>query len=269
MSQNQPPPYPGDEPDPSASGPQAHPTWGSTQPGDGAPPAWGEQQHPSYPAPEPYQEPYSAADAIGWGWRAFTQNLGPVAAAIGTYLGVGVLVTLVSAGLLGFDALDPQTLDEVTPGYVVVQVVSAVLSIYLMCAFFRASLDLADGGRFDFFGALRRVNLLHAVVGGVLVYLMVVLGLVLLLVPGLVLAFFSWFTLWAVVDGRRPFAAIGHSFTIVGRNVGQSLLLAVLTILVLVAGTLALLVGLLVAWPVTVLAAAYSYRRFGGQPVAG
>ena len=62
--------------------------------------------------------------------------------------------------------------------------------------------------------------------------------------------------------------AISDSVKLVSSNVGDSLLLALLSILVLIAGAIALLVGLIVAYPVTALAAAYAYRTFRGQPVA-
>ena len=50
--------------------------------------------------------------------------------------------------------------------------------------------------------------------------------------------------------------------------VGPLLLLALLSFLCFVAGALACLVGLLVAYPVVTVAAAYTYRRLQGQPVA-
>jgi uncharacterized membrane protein len=46
------------------------------------------------------------------------------------------------------------------------------------------------------------------------------------------------------------------------------LLLAILSLVVIVAGFIALCVGVIVAYPVTLLAAAYAYRAFNGQPVA-
>ena len=82
--------------------------------------------------------------------------------------------------------------------------------------------------------------------------------------------FLTYFTTLFVVDddAESPVKAIGDSVKLVSNNVGDSLLLALLSVLVLIAGAIALLVGLVVADPVTALAAAYAYRTFRGQPVA-
>ena len=62
--------------------------------------------------------------------------------------------------------------------------------------------------------------------------------------------------------------AIKSSFSFTSGNVGALLLLALLSFLCFVAGALACLVGLLVAYPVVTVAAAYTYRRLQCQPVA-
>ena len=71
---------------------------------------------------------------------------------------------------------------------------------------------------------------------------------------------------------RRPWrgrvTAIKSSFAFASKNVGPLLLLALLSFLCFVAGAIACLVGLLVAYPVVSIAAAYSYRRLQDQPVA-
>ena len=98
----------------------------------------------------------------------------------------------------------------------------------------------------------------------------VTIGFILLVIPGLIALFLTYFTTLFVVDddAESPVKAISDSVKLISSNVGDSLLLALLSILVLIAGAIALLVGLIVAYPVTALAAAYAYRTFRGQPVA-
>jgi uncharacterized membrane protein len=70
-------------------------------------------------------------------------------------------------------------------------------------------------------------------------------------------------------DGQSPIDAIKTSGRLVSANVGSSLLLAILNFLVIIAGVIALCVGLFVAIPITILATAYAYRTFSGRPVLG
>jgi uncharacterized membrane protein len=106
-------------------------------------------------------------------------------------------------------------------------------------------------------------------IAAVLVSVLVTIGFILLVIPGIVVLFLTYFTTLFVVDddAESPVQAITDSVKLIGNNVGDSLLLALLNILVLIAGAIALLVGLIVAYPVTALATAYAYRKFRGQPV--
>lgn len=97
---------------------------------------------------------------------------------------------------------------------------------------------------------------------------MTAVGFLLFFVPGIVFAMFSFFTIYFVVDrDESPITAISSSFTMVGSNLGAALLSGLLAIVVMLAGTIALFVGLLVAIAVAALAATYACKRFGGQPV--
>ena len=148
--------------------------------------------------------------------------------------------------------------------------ISTAVSVVLSAVFARAALDVVDGRPFDFMGAFGRLNFVNVLIAALLVAIIVTIGFVLLIIPGLIALFLTYFTTLFVVDddAESPVKAIGDSVKLVSNNVGDSLLLALLSILVLIAGAIALLVGLIVAYPVTALAAAYAYRTFRGQPVA-
>ena len=83
MTTNEPPPYPGDSepgatPPPSGSGESPTsdlPSYGSVPPPAGETPP---PPPPPPPAPGGSAEGFSATDAIGWGWRKFTENVGPI-----------------------------------------------------------------------------------------------------------------------------------------------------------------------------------------------
>ena len=272
MSTNEPPPYPGDKPEPSSepSATGGLPSWGSV------PPPPGYEAPPPPPAPDGHvgpEQPYSAPAAIGWGWRKFTENVGPILAAVVVIFGVSIALSLVVGLASGSNPFSPQGQRDVGAGTVVLGIVlnilSTVVSIVLSAGFARATLDVADGGKFDFFGAFGRVDIVKVVLTSLLVSLVVVLGFVALILPGIILLFLTYFATWAIVDDATgPVDAVKRSVKLVGSNLGSAILLAILSFLTLVLGFLALCVGILVAYPVVSLAAAYSYRRFRGQPVA-
>lgn len=107
----------------------------------------------------------------------------------------------------------------------------------------------------------------------ILVGLAIGIGFVLLIVPGLIATVLFMFTTFIVIDrGLGPIEAMkesmrigsGHRWTLLG-------LIAVL-MLIVIAGLLALFVGVLVAMPVSTLAFVHAYRvlsrRAGAAPVA-
>lgn len=279
MTTNEPPPYPGDpgpgeNPPPYGSGDSPTsglPSYGSTPPPEGSAPP---PPPPPPGAPGGSDEAFSPGAAIGWGWGMFKKNAGPLILAT-----VILLVVSFALGMLGSligpsdsGLLDPTaTSFELDGGDVFWSIVTTVLisavTFVVTTAISRASLDLADGGEFDIGGAFGKVDVGTALITGLLVGLLTQIGFMLLVVPGILVAFFTYFTSYYVAEGASPVESIKKSFSLVGANVGNALVLAILCILVLILGVLALCVGLLVAIPVTFLASAYAFRRFQGQPV--
>jgi uncharacterized membrane protein len=132
----------------------------------------------------------------------------------------------------------------------------------------RGVLDVADGQGFDLMQALGRINVANALVVGLIIGALETIGYMLCFVPGILVAFFTFFSSYFVAEGSSPVDAIRESVNLVGSRLGDTFVLALLSILVLIAGVIALLVGVLVAAPVVALAGAYAYRTFRGQPVA-
>lgn len=103
---------------------------------------------------------------------------------------------------------------------------------------------------------------LHYLIGSILYGLIVALGLVLLIIPGLIFAIRMQLWPYVVVDkGAGPIAAIRGSWNMTKGQVGNLLLFDVLVGLVTLVGAMLLGLGLLVAVPVTSLAMAFVYRR--------
>ncbi len=276
MTTNDPPQYPGDStpgdnPPPAGSGESGTsglPSYGSVPPPeDAAPPP----PPPPPSAPEGSVEGFSAPDAIGYGWNKFKENVGPILVGVLIVLVVTIVVNIL-AGIVsggGGSPFGPQAM-EFSFVELLANLISTAVSVVLSAVFARAALDVVDGRPFDFMGAFGRLNLVNVLIAALLVSVIVTIGFILLVIPGLIALFLTWFTTLFVVDddAGSPVKAIGDSVKLISSNVGDALLLALLCVLVIIAGLIALLVGLAVAYPVTAIASAYAYRRFRGQPVS-
>ncbi len=149
----------------------------------------------------------------------------------------------------------------------IVSIIVSALSFIVTVAISRGTLDVADGGSLDIGAAFGKVDIATAVVAGLLVGLLTQIGFALLVLPGIIVTFFAYFTSYFVAEGSSAVEGIQKSFSLVAANLGDSLVLAILSILVIIVGVIALCVGVFVAAPVTFFAAAYAYRRFQGQAV--
>lgn len=98
-------------------------------------------------------------------------------------------------------------------------------------------------------------------VASILTGFLVLVGTILLIVPGIILSLMFFATLYLVLDkGRGPIEAIKESARITKGHKWQLFLLVLASAGVCLLGLLALVVGLLVAVPVTALAAVHAYR---------
>ena len=277
MSTPEPPTNAGDSTPESSGG---LPSYGSVppppdQPGDSS----GSVPPPPPPPPPPPAPPssaqgFSAPEAIAWGWRKFTENTGAVLLAMVVMLGVsialGFLGTLITGGFSAQDPMaSPFSFESQGPGELLAQLLQTAVSVILGGVAAKAALEVTDGKPFDFFAAFGKVNLVQLIIAGVLVGIATTIGFILLIIPGLIVMFLTYLTTYAVVDDDTPaIDGIKRSVKLTTDNVGDALMLAVLNVLVVIAGAIALCVGLLVAVPVTILATAYAYRAFNGQPIA-
>lgn len=141
-------------------------------------------------------------------------------------------------------------------------IVSQILSIFLSLGATRIGLNLVSGKEASvgmLFGEGRKV--LRAVVASILFGLMVAIGIVLLVAPGIYLALRYGQYLTAIVDRDLGIMeSFAYSSSITTNNRLSLLGLWVLCLLVIVAGFVACLVGLIFAMPVAWLSATVAYR---------
>ena len=148
-------------------------------------------------------------------------------------------------------------------------IVSNVVSIFLSMGIIRIGLNLVSGRRAEvgmLFG--EGSKLLRSVGGGIIYGLMVAVGLLFLIVPGIYLAMRFGQYQNAIVDrDLGVMDAFSYSSDITTNNRMSLFGLAVLNFLIILAGVLAFCVGVFFAYPIVVLAGLVSYRWMQHGPV--
>lgn len=284
----------------SAGGPSDSPggSPGQGAGGYGTPPppggygSYGEQPPGGAPPPPPYPpagggygyaqpEPYSPGTAIGYGWRKFWQNAGPILLAVLAIFVAEIILNLVVSAISGALGTGPTfsmndgTVSGAAYGFgqvltsFVFGVLGFVISFAIQAAIIRASLDITYGRPVRLDTMVQGLNLGQVLLTGLIVGVAATIGFFLCILPGIVVWFLTAYALYFVVDKDMPaIEAIRASVNLVSRNVGVLIGFFLLAFLVYLLGAIACLVGLLVAMPVVLIAQAYTYRVLQGETVA-
>ena len=188
---------------------------------------------------------------------------------MGISFGVGLVEGVISTLLVGVDATS-QGQPAFHPAMIPLKLATALISVILAAGLSRASLNICSGKEATVGQLFGEFAKLPAIIGGsILFYLMLVVGLILLIVPGFYVALRFGFFLTAIVDRNLgPVEALKYSYRITANNGFNLLGLWLMLMLVALAGVLALLVGLVVAIPVVTLAIVLAYRFLQYGPPA-
>lgn len=202
--------------------------------------------------------------AFSWAWQKFQANAGPliivmliafVGSVVATIIGnvlqrsaSGVFALLLAAAVGG--------------------VIQFVVSGFLHVGVYQSALAIADGRPVEP-AKMFTTDMLGQYLVAMIVYgLLVGVGLILCIIPGLVIAFLGFLTPYYVLDQRMAGVdAVKASFQTTRANVGGLLPFAIVAFFVYVIGLIACGVGLLVTAPVALLATTYVYRQISGRPV--
>ncbi|WP_171468081.1 hypothetical protein [Cellulosimicrobium sp. 72-3] len=270
-------PPPGAYPPPSGAYPP--PAGGYPPPAGGYPPppgsypgaAGGYGGQPGYAGPA-----FGVGDAISYGWRRVTSNLGPWILVALIFLAVNIAWSWITGG---FDQFQDQfdysdtnfaALGGLTFTSVLLGIVGTAIG-YLITAFFtRGALDEVDGRRPDVAAFFRIGNVLNVLLAALIVGVLSGIGLVLCVLPGLAMLLFSAFVYYVALDqGVDAITAIRTSFSLVAKNFGQVFLLLLALVGINILGAIPCGLGLFVTIPLSYVAVGYAYRRLtGGVPAA-
>lgn len=215
---------------------------------------------PNYGAPEP--APGGAnldpMEAISYGWKGLTKNLGPLVL-------IGLVVAAIWLGMFLVGLFLDSWFLQLTWN-----IVTTVITLIVAMGLIRAALAVVDGRTPEVGMLFHSDNFVPYLVASILVGLSVGLGFILCFIPGVILAFLFAFYGYAIVDGRVSdgIEAMKTSWNLVSANVGPLLLLAILVFSINLVGFVLCGIGLLFTYPLTAIAIAYAWRRVSGGSVA-
>lgn len=215
--------------------------------------------------PDGIEPPADIGAAFTYGWRKFTQNVGPI-----------ILITLaVFVGLALFQVLSiiAQRSGDGGFGSIFLALLfgglGAIVAFILQYGVVRAALAIVDGRPVTFAEAWNMDRFGPFVVAAILQGLITFVGYLLCIIPGIIAAFLLFFTPFFVIDKQlSPTESLAASFNLVKDNAGVLVLFTIVAVIVYFAGALVCLVGLLVSIPVVLISTAYMYKRMAGEPVA-
>ncbi|UKJ65194.1 hypothetical protein H1Q78_07650 [Cellulosimicrobium cellulans] len=265
--------------DPTSPGPTAPPPGAYPPPSGAYPPPPGSYPQGSggYGAQPGYTGPaFAVGEAISYGWRKVTSNLGPWILVALIFIAVNVAWSWITGG---FDQFQDQydftdtnfaAVSGITFTSILLGIVGTVIG-YLITAFFtRGALDEVDGRRPDVAAFFRIGNVVNVLLAALIVGILTGIGIVLCILPGFAVLLFSAFVYYVALDqGVDAITAIRTSFSLVAKNFGQVFLLLLALFGINILGAIPCGLGLFVTIPLSYVAVGFAYRRLtGGVPAA-
>jgi uncharacterized membrane protein len=241
---------------------------------------------PAYGAPPGGAGGYSAVSAIQYGWAKFTKSpatlLVPALLVLVVNLVVGGIVyyliqhTLLSTHDCTKTAFGVTVDSQCGPGLAMTlfgAALSGAVSTFLSSLFgaglIKCALNVVDGRDVDTGDVFGYASKPEVVTTAAMLAGLNFVGTLLCYLPAIVISFLTVFTLFFVVDkGLSGVDAIKASVSLVTSRLGDTILFYLLAAVVLIVGAILCGVGLLVAVPVVLAGAAYTFRTLNNEPVA-
>jgi uncharacterized membrane protein len=213
---------------------------------------------PTPSGPSPSSRPFDVGDALSYGWTVYWKNVGPMLVFALVIFAVNIAIGAAGSAV---DNLSSQ---------IALNLISFVVGIVLAMGLIRASLAVVEG-------RTPEINMIFVTDGfgsylaaSILVSVGVVLGLVLLIVPGIILAIMWHFFGYVIVENPTigPIDAMRRSAEITRGYRWQLFGLGVLLLLMNIAGLLLCVVPVIFTYGITAVTVAYAYKVLSGQPTA-
>lgn len=224
--------------------------------------------------------PPDAPGAVGQGFKGYFQNFGPWFGAAVVYLVLQFVpmipftFVIALSGILeaeGTASLGPIGAAAAFISLLLLGAWVFLVVLWMYANFYHGAVEEANGQRVSFRGLFRfdggRVGTMVTLAAyGILVWL----GCLFFIIPGLIIAFLlCWVAVIKAEDPSKGIGeAMGESYRLSTQNIGTTLLLVVLLVLLQLAASLIPIVGSLVVLPVLYFAWVLAYRCLTRRPAA-
>jgi uncharacterized membrane protein len=211
------------------------------------------------PRARPARRGLPLSEAVRFGWRTVQQSFPFI---ILTMAVAAFVPTVIEWGQdRVFDRRGQEFLMEL---------INIVVSATFVLGLFKIYLRFRDGEKPIFENLFDGVTRAHTWVGAAIIAgVAVVMGLVLLVVPGVIMMLRLWFVGFVLVDERTgPIDAIQRSWDITRGHTMDLLVFFIVLVGLNLLGAVCLVVGLLVTIPISGLALAFIYRELKPKTVA-
>jgi hypothetical protein len=201
---------------------------------------------------------FSVGDALSYGWNKFVPYIGQIIVIVLIIFAIQLVINIVSQIIQGGT-------DSVFLGLTLsfaLTAVSIFVSFLLQAGLIRAALAITRGETPEPSMLFQTDKLGPYAVASILVSLLIFVGLLLCCIPGLIVAFFTYFFGFYVIDRDvSPVDSIKSSVSLVQENFGSVVLLMIVVVLLN-------LITCGLASGVTFIALGYAYKTLNGEPVA-
>ncbi len=198
---------------------------------------------------------FDYTEPIQFAWDKVKSNLGFF---IGALLAGGALSTVIFVAMIATTVGSKNT---ISPLFFVLFVLFLIFTLVAQVGLFRASLKVTDGEKVGLGDLIPSISvLLKFIVSSMAYALIVSVGSILLVVPGMIWAIQFQFFGFFVIDGAGPIEALKKSSQMTKGAKVDLFVFGLLLYVLNMVGEMALLVGLFVTVPVTLVALARVYR---------
>jgi len=205
----------------------------------------------------PGQPQLDVGDAVSYAWKKFQQYAGPL---------ILIVLIVVIVNLVG--AILRFTIDSFIVG-ALVAVLFWIVGQIVTIGVINASLMVTRGETPEPGKAFNTEYLGPFIIGSILYGLIVLIGLILCIIPGIIAAFMLSFYGFYILDrGLSATDALTASFNMVKENFGKVFLVILVAFVINFIGAILCGIGLLVTAPLCWIILAYAYRKLNNEPVA-
>lgn len=211
---------------------------------------------------------FSKKEAIEYGWKTVKKDLKVFVLAALVLILVSGVPQMISSSLSEQMKSNPSNEGVLGLFVFLLSIGMMILNLVISIGVIRFALKFIDGkkGEIKDLFATNKKEVWQYFIGSLLYGLRVLLGYILLIIPGVIWSIkYSQYSYLIVDKGMSPSEAIKKSGEITEGNKMNLFLFGLLLGLINIAGALLLLVGLLVTIPLTLIAQAYVYRKLLGS----